>query len=331
MGSPRVQGCEAEQLWEGTLSISVPQFPQGELYVGRRRGEVAFIGALPTTVLHKHFLYPHSQLQAALGRRLMGDGVPCWGRSGGTGSAGSTVPAVLGGLLPGLCSQHRHCSPFSFPARRDGAAGPGWAHLQGPVGRSAACPRREGGYSWGMGCGVILLTPNLQWGDPNSCSPSLVSPPGSLRDKPKLSPRHWGAQDTNLLPTRPHSALSPLSQPGMALGTSGWGGHQGVLQQRGVMGGLVPTAWRGGMGDWGVGQKGKVKTCMEQDGSWTQCPPWPQSQGLQVGSLTPVLPPRHTEAAGAAPNVIPRPPAPPLAITGQRRKPHSREQRGNPV
>ena len=96
MGSPRVRGCEAEQLWEGTLSISVPQFPQGELYVGRRRGEVAFIGALPTTVLHKHFLYPHSQLQAALGRRLMGDGVPCWGRSGGTGSAGSTVPTVLG-------------------------------------------------------------------------------------------------------------------------------------------------------------------------------------------------------------------------------------------
>ncbi|XP_040542154.1 glutamine-rich protein 2 [Gallus gallus] len=44
--------------------------------------------------------------------------------------------------------------------------------------------------------------------------PALAGKEGSPRDKPKLSPRHWGAQDTNLLPTRPHSALSPLSQPG---------------------------------------------------------------------------------------------------------------------
>ncbi|XP_040505607.1 glutamine-rich protein 2 [Gallus gallus] len=44
--------------------------------------------------------------------------------------------------------------------------------------------------------------------------PALAGKEGSPRDKPKLSSRHWGAQDTNLLPTRPHSALSPLSQPG---------------------------------------------------------------------------------------------------------------------
>ncbi|XP_048820796.1 glutamine-rich protein 2 [Lagopus muta] len=44
--------------------------------------------------------------------------------------------------------------------------------------------------------------------------PALAGKEGSLRDKPKLSPRHWGAQDTNFLPVRPQSALSPLSRPG---------------------------------------------------------------------------------------------------------------------
>ncbi|XP_021270857.1 glutamine-rich protein 2 isoform X2 [Numida meleagris] len=44
--------------------------------------------------------------------------------------------------------------------------------------------------------------------------PALAGKEGSPRDKPKPSPRHWGAQDTNLLPARPQSALSPLSQPG---------------------------------------------------------------------------------------------------------------------
>lgn len=79
-----------------------------------------------------------------------------------------------------------------------------------------------------LGCGVILLTLNLQCGDPN-CShvpPPLVSLPGSLRDKPKLSPRHWGAQDTNFLPVRPQSALSPLSRPGMAWGHRGGEGTE---------------------------------------------------------------------------------------------------------
>lgn len=37
---PRGQGSEAEQLWEGTPSISVPQFPQGELHMGRWRGKL---------------------------------------------------------------------------------------------------------------------------------------------------------------------------------------------------------------------------------------------------------------------------------------------------
>lgn len=41
-------------------SISVPQFPQGELYMGRLRGEVAstwaFHPPLSTIVLHKYFL-----------------------------------------------------------------------------------------------------------------------------------------------------------------------------------------------------------------------------------------------------------------------------------
>ncbi|XP_072208423.1 glutamine-rich protein 2 [Excalfactoria chinensis] len=44
--------------------------------------------------------------------------------------------------------------------------------------------------------------------------PALAGKEGSPRDKAKPSPRQWGAQDTNLLPMRPHSALYPLSQPG---------------------------------------------------------------------------------------------------------------------
>ncbi|XP_010719717.2 glutamine-rich protein 2 isoform X4 [Meleagris gallopavo] len=43
--------------------------------------------------------------------------------------------------------------------------------------------------------------------------PALAGKEGSARNKPKLSPRHWGAQDTNFLPARPQSALSSLSQP----------------------------------------------------------------------------------------------------------------------
>ena len=38
--------------------------------------------------------------------------------------------------------------PLSFPARRDGAVGPGWPHLQGPAGQAAACARGRGGYVW---------------------------------------------------------------------------------------------------------------------------------------------------------------------------------------
>ncbi|KAM9640267.1 glutamine-rich protein 2 isoform 6-T6 [Morphnus guianensis] len=46
--------------------------------------------------------------------------------------------------------------------------------------------------------------------------PVLMGKEGFPRDKPKLSPRQWDAQDTSRLLSRPQSAGSSLSQPGTA-------------------------------------------------------------------------------------------------------------------
>lgn len=91
---------------------------------------------------------------------------------------------------------------------KEGMAGHTWeGDLVGVKGTVvwAGCP-------WGASFSPTHVPP----GSPHPSSLwSLL--PGFPRDKPKLSPRQWDARDTGRLLSRPQSAGSSLSQPGMAL------------------------------------------------------------------------------------------------------------------
>lgn len=138
--------------------------------------------------------------------------------------------------------------------------------VKGTVGW-AGCP-------WGASFSPTRVPP----GSPHPSSLwSLL--PGFPRDKPKLSPRQWDARDTGRLLSRPQSAGSSLSQPGMTLS-----GHQGrerapcCLPVGGGEQGSVPPAGQGGMGVWGG---------MGRGGSRMEGEDW------QMGQLDPVLEPER--------------------------------------
>uniref|UniRef100_A0A8B9DI20 DUF4795 domain-containing protein n=1 Tax=Anser cygnoides TaxID=8845 RepID=A0A8B9DI20_ANSCY len=78
--------------------------------------------------------------------------------------------------------------------------------------------------------------------------PALVGKDGSRGDKPQLSPGQRGTQD--LLPSRPHSAMSLLSRPGTAPPGGLWGGEGTETSPggSGQGGGLRPQPARVGRG-----------------------------------------------------------------------------------